>query len=226
LGDVNSRLIGATGAVKASAERVSEFLEVHRLKHSSDHYYAERSKMNAFSGIETDPENAARFIYLNQACFNGIYRVNRSGAYNVPFGDKAAHHIPTLPCLKAVQGALKSAELRCESYAGVAGEAKSGDFIYLDPPYPPLNETAYFTHYTPDRFGLPMQAEVAAIFWKLHALGCLVMVSNADTAVIRALYKGAEMYQVPVTRCISCKKQKLQASELIITNYRIAEAEK
>ena len=101
-------------------------------------------------------------------------------------------------------------------------EASSGDFVYLDPPYPPLNNTSNFTRYTKDRFSLDDHKRLAQIFYDLDNQGCLIMMSNADIPLIRKLFRRYNIFSLPVTRYITCKSKKHQVRELIITNYEPA----
>ncbi len=163
---------------------------------------------------------AARFIYLNKTCFNGIFRVNTSGEFNVPYGWKEPPALPGRRELKSASAALQTAVLSIETFEGSLQKAMKGDFIYLDPPYPPLNGTAYFTHYTMDRFSTRDQERLASCFRALDKLGCAIVVSNADTPSIRKLYKGYEWKSLPVIRVLTCK-QRFSVRELLITNFDV-----
>jgi DNA adenine methylase len=124
-----------------------------------------------------------------------------------------------MPELKAISQSLKRTRLRRCSYEKVLRTAKKGDFIYLDPPYPPLNGTSNFTHYTKERFYEEDQVKLAESACRLAKLGCLLMISNADTPVIRKLYERWNIARLHVTRWITCKAQKHKVDELVITNY-------
>lgn len=215
LSDANEHLITCYTYVRDAHAAVYRFLEKHLRSTSEQHYYLTRKKYN-----EACPSaaQAARFIYLNKACFNGIFRVNTKGEFNVPYGWKEPPALPSFEHLKRASHALKSIVLRCADFMEVAKAVQPGDFIYLDPPYPPLNGTAYFTHYTADRFGEKNQEAVADLARELHSRGCLVLISNADTRKIRQMYKGFEFTSVRVTRFLTCKKKHV-VRELIIRNY-------
>jgi DNA adenine methylase len=167
---------------------------------------------------------AARFIYLNQACFNGVFRVNKKGEYNVPFGKKDHLALPSAEQLQRVADRLATATVRCAPYEEILEKVGESDFVYLDPPYPPLNGTAYFTHYTKDRFGVKDQEDLAELTINATKRKCKIMMTNADTPVIRKLYEELNMRPLPVTRFVTCKKEKYKVSELIITNYEMPDS--
>jgi len=167
---------------------------------------------------EKSVEQAGRFIYLTQASFNGIFRVNKDGMYNVPYG-KDSPHLPSLLQLLLVSRNLMNATILLSDFAQCLDRARSGDLLYLDPPYPPLNGTSYFQHYTVNRFSGLQQSNLAAIARDLSKMGCLVLISNADTPEIRNLYKGWRINRVAMPRNVSCKANRAIVSELIIRNY-------
>ena len=137
----------------------------------------------------------------------------------MPIGRKNRPRLPSTADLRQIARQLKTAQLVVSDYAATLSAAKSGDFIYLDPPYPALNGTAYFTHYTADRFSEENQKQLAALVRRLAKRGCLIMVTNADLKRIRQLYAGFTIQRVAVTRFVSCKKKKHRVRELVITNY-------
>jgi DNA adenine methylase len=141
------------------------------------------------------------------------------GAFNVPFGNKSNPMFPATSDLALISKALKKAALRSDDYSKVLARAGAGDLVYLDPPYPPLNGTAYFTHYTADRFSLAAQERLAGLFGVLNARGCLLMMTNADTPLIRRLYQPFQLAEISVPRYVTCKKVRHSVGELVITNY-------
>lgn len=216
LSDLNAHLIGCYTAIRENPAAVSRALRVHARKNSESYYYSVRDLYNR---SPDSVARAARFLYLNRTGFNGVFRVNKQGAYNVPYGRKERPLFPTPSELRAIAGALRNAKLSVHGYEQAVDRAKSGDFIYLDPPYPPLNGTSFFTHYTRDRFGKEDQERVAAAARDLDRNGSLVMISNADTEVVRRLYRGFVIRRLTVTRYVSSSSVKHQVGELIITNY-------
>jgi DNA adenine methylase len=158
---------------------------------------------------------------MNKTCFNGVFRVNRKGAFNVPYGDKANPIFPNRRWLEQASVALSGAQLLTAPFETALNKVEDGDFVYLDPPYPPINGTSYFTHYTADRFGEESQRRLAALVKELDLKGCLFMMTNADTELIRALYKDTrfEFTELSVTRYVTCKAKRYRIGELVITNY-------
>jgi len=216
LGDANRSLIHTYKAIRDTPSEVRAELQKLINRHSHEHYYLVREAYNR--GRESAIQ-AARFIYLNKTCFNGIFRVNTRGAFNVPKGGKDKLTLPTELEYSLVSELLERAELHGTDYAQTLSLANTGCFVYLDPPYPPLNETAYFTHYTSDRFGTESQMSLASEVKKLHNRGVFFLMSNADTPLIRDLYSEFTLEAIPVQRYVSCKGQRIKVSELLIRNY-------
>lgn len=216
LSDANRHLIACYRQVRDQPKQVADRLRYHAAADSETHYYRVRNRYNASTW---SPAQAARFIYLNRTCYGGIFRVNTAGAFNVPYGWKEFPLFPSQKTLVSLSHRLQPASILVRSFEAVLENAKRGDFVYLDPPYPPLNGTAYFTHYTMDRFGDVDQARLAEVVRKLNKRGCLIMMTNADTQRIRRLYKGLNLSRLSVTRFVSAKLQKHRVNELVITNY-------
>ena len=216
LSDSNEHLINCYKSVREKPELIARYLSQHKKRNCEEYYYEARKSYNR---LRFSAAQAARFIYLNRTCFNGIFRVNRQGGFNVPYGWKEPPIVPDLDWLRRASSALKKAVLKSLPFDKALRAASFGDFIYLDPPYPPLNHTANFTRYTKDRFSLSEHRRLAEVVHDLHSKGCMVMMSNADTPFIRDLFKVYNVFSLPVTRYITCKAKKHRVSELIITNY-------
>ncbi len=217
IGDINYELINAYLVIRDRVEDLIEDLKNHR--NEKDYYYMIRSL-----NIETlDPvKRASRFIYLNKTCYNGLWRVNSKGKFNVPFGKYKNPKICDEENLRAVSEYLRSAEIKiaCRDYRETLEPAKGGDFVYLDPPYAPVSETSNFTKYVEDGFSFRDQEELAEVFKELDRKGCYVMLSNSNTNFIKKLYKGYLIEEVSVSRYISCVAHKRKNhTELIIRNY-------
>ncbi|HKI83504.1 MAG TPA: Dam family site-specific DNA-(adenine-N6)-methyltransferase [Candidatus Krumholzibacteria bacterium] len=219
LSDLNEDLIETFRQVRARPDLIFRYLQRHASLDCEEHYYRVRDAYNGATMYSA--AQAARFIYLNRTCFNGIFRVNKSNEFNVPYGKLTKPLFPSAAHLEWIAAALECAKLQSLDYVDALSDAAAGDFVYLDPPYPPLNGTSFFRHYTPERFGKADQATVAAWVKRLSARGCLIMVSNADTPDIRELYAGFEISTVPVTRYVSAKNVKHAVRELVITNYPV-----
>lgn len=217
LSDLNEHLIECYKQVRDNYVAVASYLREHKRLDSVDHYYRVRDLYNRSS---FGAPQAARFVYLNQTCFNGVFRVNKSGQFNVPYGDKPEPIVPTTAELALVSESLKHATLTVSHYENAFAKVKNGDFVYLDPPYPPLNGTSFFTHYTRDRFSAEDQEQLASAVRVLHKRGALFLMTNADLPAIRKLYRGFYLSELSVTRYVSCKGTRYKIGELVITNYK------
>jgi DNA adenine methylase len=221
LNDANVDLIRTYLAIANFPEAVLAKLKTHARRHDPDHYEAMRARWNAnrrrsWSNIDI----AAAFIYLNKTCFNGLWRVNRAGAFNVPIGRYTNPAIYRPDAIRAASRALADVHLRSGSYQSAVTDATRGDFVYFDPPYDPITRTANFTSYTSGVFGREQQAELAELAYQLADRGCHVMLSNHDTRFIRSLYSGFHMARVTCPRAINSDATKRGAArELIITSY-------
>jgi len=218
LSDLNSHLIDCYKIIRDYPDTLYLYLLNHKKNNSTEYYYKERKKFNKYLDKRSIVQ-ASRFLYLNRTCYNGIFRVNVDGYFNVPFAPKKRLVFPDLPELHQFSRLLKNTELFACSYEEILPKVKRGDFVYLDPPYPPLNGTSYFTHYTKDRFSITDQSKVRDFAENLSKKGCKVLLSNADTPEIRELYKAWRIASVDVTRFITCKSKRHKVNELIITNY-------
>jgi DNA adenine methylase len=216
LSDMNHHLIHCYKSLRDYPRRVYSFLKIFIERDSEEFFYQIREEYNR---SRFSAKQAARFIYLNRTCFNGIFRVNEKDKFNVPYGKKKNPVFPALVELMEISKSLKKARLRMCSYEKALSHTKEGDFIYLDPPYPPLNGTSFFTHYTKERFYEEDQVNLSKTASQVAERGCLVMISNADTPLIRHLYKHWNINKLNVTRWITCKAQKHKVDELVITNY-------
>lgn len=215
ISDCNNELINCYIAVRDHLEELLEALKQHR--NDKHHFYAVRaydvSRLNSI-------DRAARLIYLNKTCFNGLYRVNRSGQFNVPFGKYKNPRIVDEVNLRSASRVLQHADILCSPFENTLSRSKAGDFVYLDPPYQPVSATANFTSYTAKSFGLQDQERLADFVGELDKRGCYVMVSNSDNEQIQQLYQRFNVHKVTATRAINCKGNlRGRINELLITNY-------
>lgn len=220
--DANEHLILCYRHVRDNPDLVFDYLREHTRNDCQDYYYKIRDLYNRKRSDTNSFTQAARFIYLNKTCYNGIFRVNRSGLFNVPYGRYETISLPTLEHLRKVSNALGSVKLLAKRFEKALENAAKEDFIYLDPPYPPLNGTSCFNHYTIDKFDDKQQEKLATVVKDLNAAGCLFMLSNADTPKIQELYKQFNIRPLSVTRFITCKKVRHKVRELVITNYEVS----
>jgi DNA adenine methylase len=217
LADVNGELIAAFKAVRDEPLELMELLERHREKHSEEHYYEVR---NTPPSALSELEKAARFIYLNKTCFNGLYRVNGGGRFNVPMGSYKNPRVFDEKTILEASKLLQGAALEAAPFEKSCAQAESGDFVYIDPPYHPSSKTASFTDYAVGGFGEEEQEALQHEFERLDSRGCLVMLSNSDTAFIRELYGGFSQKTVKARRAINCNGAgRGEVSELVVTNY-------
>ena len=216
LADANPSLIATFQALKEGPDSVLQHLRSNILSHSKKNYYSTRALYNR---RPQSPAQAARFIYLNMTCFNGIFRVNQKGKFNVPKGSKDKLQCPPREEYEAISKLLQGADLRAADFTETLDLASINDFIYLDPPCPALNDTAYFAHYTKVRFGEANQKVLADRVRVVDNLGIPFLMSNADLPIVRQLYKGFRLIQLPVKRYVSCKGERTAVMELLIRNY-------
>jgi DNA adenine methylase len=215
LSDLNHELINCYQVVRNDPETLIELLK----KHRNDKHHFEAVRAQDLSRL-TDEERAARLIFLNKTCFNGLYRVNSKGQFNVPFGKYKNPKICDAANLKAASRALRHTTLVHGPFEAVLVQAQKGDFVYLDPPYQPVSNTAYFTSYTRQSFSLEDQKRLASTALELSRRGCHVMLFNSDSEDVRALYSQFNIEIVQANRAINCKGDRRgRVRELLILNY-------
>jgi DNA adenine methylase len=199
LNDLNDELINTYRVVQNNVEQLIAALE--GLPYEENFYYEMRSRDPAQM---PDVERAARFIYLNRTCFNGLYRVNKRNEFNVPFGRYTNPVICDPERLRAASTALREAQLFSEDYKiFLLREAQPNDFIYIDPPYQPMSKYSDFKRYTSAQFKEDDQRELASLTRQLVERGCQVLASNSDTPLIRELYDGFELIKINARRNIN-----------------------
>lgn len=208
LADSNADLIGLYTTIASDVAAVIRRLQHHRDHHSESHYYEVRARWNDREIPWSSADRAATFIYLNKTCFNGLWRVNRSGDFNVPIGRYVDPPICVPEALRAAHELLATTTLRCCDYKTAVADAARGDFVYFDPPYDPVTTTANFTSYTASAFGPEQQQALADTARMLVARGCRVMLSNSDTPFIRSIYKGFAIDRVKCARAINSNAAK------------------
>lgn len=219
LSDRNGELINAYRVVRDEVDALIDLLAEYAARHNPETFYAVRALDR--NGYELgDVERAARTIYLNKTCYNGLYRVNSRGEFNAPLGRYARPSILQEGTLRAASAALQGVTLEQRDYAALVDVAQAGDFFYFDPPYHPLSRTANFTAYTAGSFGPDDQRRLAVVFDKLARRGCHCMLSNSDTPFIRELYVEHRIETVQATRAINSKAaERGPITEVVILNY-------
>jgi DNA adenine methylase len=218
LTDVNRELIDCYRAVQGDVEKVVAALRRHA--YDEEHYYRVRDLDPVQLSL---PDRAARTIFLNKTGYNGLYRVNKKGRFNVPFGrytNPGFAQAEQLGNLRACARALRGVNLEVRDFADVANHARARDFVYFDPPYVPASSTADFTSYVPGGFGYGEQRRLAEVFAQLTRRGVRAMLSNSDTPAVRDLYAAFRIDAVLASRSINSRADKRgKVGEVVVRNY-------
>ena len=221
ISDLNSDLILAYITIRDKVEQLIESLEKHSGKYSADqreYYYSVREL-----APKNQIEKVSRLLFLNKTCFNGLYRVNSKGQFNVPLGRYTNPSIVNKENLISVSKILQSKNIaiRCQDFAAILDEAKKDDFVYFDPPYQPVSKTANFTSYTKCEFTYKDLERLADLCQKLDKKDCKVLLSNSNTKEVKKLFSSKwKVVEILANRAInSNSKKRTGHSELLIKNY-------
>lgn len=215
ISDSNTNLMDAYFGVRDYTDTVIALLKTYI--YEEKFFY----KMRAINPATlTIAERAARFIYLNRTCFNGLYRESSKGIFNAPFGRYTNPLICDEENLHKVKRALSAASVKCQDFSDILKKVKTGDFVYFDPPYYPISKTSSFTRYNRLDFDEEAQLKLRDLFAQLSDTGVAAMVSNSNTPFIRKIYKDFNIKKVRANRSVNSKGNKRgKITELIITNY-------
>lgn len=215
IADINGDLVNSYEAVRDCPEEVIEALS--KYVNDKDFYYEVRAQNQE----ELSPtDRAARLIYLNRTCFNGLYRVNKNGQFNVPFAGYKNPNIVQAEKILSASKVLKGADIYHASFEKALISARSGDFIYLDPPYYPKGVYSDFKRYNKEQFYKEDHIMLAELYNELSERGCKVMLSNSDTPFTRDIYKNWRIDTVYAKRMINSDASKRgEVTEIIVTNY-------
>ncbi|MBD3305927.1 Dam family site-specific DNA-(adenine-N6)-methyltransferase [candidate division KSB3 bacterium] len=217
--DHNDDLINTYKVVRDNVDALIRLLASHNAKHRREYYYAIRNLDRQHKYLD-EVERAARTIYLNKTCYNGLYRVNSKGQFNVPMGSYNKPAILQKNVLKAASMALQGVCLEAKDFQTVVDLAQPEDFFYFDPPYAPLSKTSSFTSYTAGNFGDEDQQSLADVFRQLSQKGCFCMLSNSDTPSILPLYQDFRIETVQASRAINSNSRgRGSINEIVILNY-------
>ncbi len=207
LSDTNQRLIRAYQGIQTACDEVLELLKEHAHRHAKRkraYFHAQRKR--DIDQETNDAAVAAWFVYLNRTAYNGLYRVNSKNQFNVPFGRYENPAIVDPERLRACSRALQRTELAVEDFEAVLRHAKPGDFVYFDPPYVPLSDTAKFTSYTRNGFGPSDQERLRDTALALKRRKVRILISNSDSSAVRELYKkGFTLEEVRARRQVNSK---------------------
>lgn len=213
--DINPELVNVYCCIRDQVEAVIDLLTHHHQHHSQDYYYQIRATLG-----RTNVEKAARLIYLNKTCFNGLYRENSKGQFNVPMGRYKAPRICHPDLLRTAAQTLRQAQIQVDSFDSVLQRVSSEDFVYFDPPYYPISLTSRFTEYSRYTFTEADQVRLRDTFAELAHRGVQVMLSNSDCAFVRELYSNFRIHTISASRSINSKaQQRGKITEVLVTSY-------
>lgn len=213
IADSNPELINMYRQVAANVDEVIQYLK--KYENTSEMFYTVREQ--EWTQLPK-AEAAARTIFLNRTCFNGLYRVNKQGKFNVPYGKYANPKICDEDGLKAASEALKKAEILCGDYLLVLDHyAQPGDFVFLDPPYLPISEYADFKRYTKEQFYEEDHIELAKIIMRLQERGCHIILTNSNHPLVHELYAPFTIDVIQTKRHISCNGSTRKGEDVIVT---------
>lgn len=215
LSDNNANLIDTYRAVRDDVDGVIELLTAHKARHNEEYYYQVRATVP-----ESLSERGARIIYLNKTCFNGLFRENSRGEFNVPCGRYKNPLICDADNLRACAEALRKTKLEVRPFETVLKHAKPGDLVYFDPPYVPLSKTSSFTSYDKAGFGEKEQRRLAEVFAQLDRKDVSVLLSNSMTDLVRELYGDYEIDAILATRLVNSRADRRgKIAEALVRNF-------
>lgn len=219
--DINPQLVNAYVQIRDNPlELIKIIEEFDSMEIDKEVYYSIREQYNNhILNNDYDTETAALMIWLNKHCFNGLYRVNKKGLFNVPFNNKTKGNSINNSMILDISKYLKKVTITCLDFEKACEEVSKEDFVYFDSPYIPESETADFTSYTKYGFSYEDHVRLAELFKELDRRGAFVMLSNNDVSLVRELYSGYNMDALNVHRMINSDASKRKGKEVIITNY-------
>ena len=202
ISDMNEELINLYSVVRDDVDGLTEDLGKHEV--SKEYFLNIRNidRTEMFLRL-SDIERASRFIYLNRTCFNGLYRVNSQGQFNVPFGNYSNPRIIDENNLRNCSELLKNTEIKVADFSEILTKVQKSDFVYFDPPYVPLDDTSSFTSYTKAGFDIDMQFKLRDVCDELDSMGVKFMLSNSDTKLVNELYSNYEIKKVFASRAVN-----------------------
>ena len=223
INDINEQLINLYIQIRDSVDDVlNKINNLDSVPCTKEFYYSIREQYNQkiLSG-EKDAQAAALMIWLNKHCFNGLYRVNSKGLFNVPFNNRVKGKSVDASNIRAISDYLNQAKVNitCMDFEEACTTVSAGDFVYFDSPYVPESETAYFTDYAKGGFSLEDHKRLSKLFKCLDEKGAKIMLSNNDVPLVRELYEGYKIQSFAVKRMINRNANKRTGKEVLITNY-------
>ncbi len=220
IADTNRELCNLYRVVQDSPESLCSELESLKYKNVAEDYYEARRAFNTVPPNSGPEHRAALLIYLNRHCYNGLFRVNSRGEFNVPFGKYVNPGMPDRKRIFELWESLKETEIRNADFEAALEDAGPGDLAYLDPPYDPVSSTSGFTQYHPGGFGHKEQERLAGLFIELDERGVSLVLSNSATPRILELYKGFNCRIIGARRFINSRADgRGEIKEVIVTNF-------
>ncbi|CDR23441.1 DNA adenine methylase [Staphylococcus aureus] len=223
INDLNEELINTYKVIKDSPEKLIQELKFHSSNNGEDYFYKIRSIDRELEYTNmNNVSKAARIIYLNKTCYNGLYRVNSSGFFNTPYGKYKSPNIVNETMIRAMSNYFNKANVKILNgdYKYALKGLRKGSFVYFDPPYVPISTSSSFTGYTEQGFDLDNQKELKEECDKLNSRGIKFLQSNSDTPFIRKLYSNYNIKTVQAKRTINSNAQKRgEINEVLIYNY-------
>lgn len=219
ISDMNEELINLYQVVRDNVDELITDLQKHDI---SKEYFMEIRNIDRTEEYQnwSDIKKASRFIYLNRTCFNGMYRVNSKGEFNVPFGHYKNPRILDENNLINCSHLLQRTEIKQADFSEVLKKVKKGDLVYFDPPYVPLSETSSFTSYTKDGFDIDMQFKLRDVCNELDSMGVKFLLSNSDTKLVNELYENYNIKKVFASRQINANADgRGKITEVLVRNY-------
>lgn len=222
INDSNTELINCYEVIRDSIDELIEDLKKHQNEESYYYEMRELDRTNTYKNSYDKVKRASRILYLNKTCYNGLFRVNSQGQFNVPFGRYKNPNILDEAVLRAVNKYLNHNQVKIinTDFEKAILDAKNGDFVYFDPPYDPVSQTASFTGYDVNGFDRNEQERLKSVFDDLTSRGCKALLSNADTEFIVELYSSYKIEKISATRAINSNALKRgKISEVLVRNY-------
>lgn len=220
--DTNAELINVYSTIKNNVDELVEILKQHDKNHCKEFYYEIRNidRNNEKYQLMSDTQKAARTIYLNRTCYNGLYRVNNAGYFNTPLGRNTTMQIVNENGIRSISEYLRKNEIKflCGDYKTAMKGMRKADFVFLDPPYYPIAKDS-FVRYDSSPFGIRKQEELKKQCDVLNDRGIRFIQTNSDCDEIKELYKNYHLIEVDVRRSINAKVEGRKDKEIIITNY-------
>ncbi len=220
LSDINPTLCLFYQTVRDRTDDLLGYVSSLKYGNSSPDYYEARMRFNILDGKKEPVEKSGLLLYLNRHCFNGLYRVNSKGEFNVPFGSYISPKIPSHEHILAASESLKKAKILNGDFLEVISGAGKGDFVYFDPPYEPISKSSSFTAYSKEGFGRGQQERLSKVMKELDRKGALFMLSNSGNSLLEELYSGFRIIKVEARRSINSNGLgRGSVREIIVTNY-------